>query len=96
MEEKNSVMAYPAAPNPEVPEKTMRRKFAAAYKLPVLKSGPALPSFVVVIYHAIPHITRCKEKGSGTMFWKSKALSLSTGNPDSPDKPVGKDSCRCR
>jgi transposase len=38
MEEKNSVMVHPkAVPDPEVPEKTARRKFTAAYKLRILK-----------------------------------------------------------
>jgi transposase-like protein len=40
MEEKNSVMARPkAVPDPEVPEKTVRRKFTAAYKLRILKEA---------------------------------------------------------
>ena len=40
MEEKNAVMTHPkAVPDPEVPEKTMRRKFTAAYKLRILKEA---------------------------------------------------------
>ena len=40
MEEKNSVMTHPrAVPDPEVPEKTARRKFTAAYKLRILKEA---------------------------------------------------------
>ena len=40
VEEKNSVMAHPkAVPDPEVPEKTVRRKFTAAYKLRILKQA---------------------------------------------------------
>ena len=40
MEEKNTVMAHPkAVPDPEVPEKTVRRKFTAAYKLRILKEA---------------------------------------------------------
>lgn len=40
MEEKNSVMTHPkAVPDPEVPEKTVRRKFTAAYKLRILKEA---------------------------------------------------------
>ncbi len=38
MEEKKSVMASPrVVPDPEVPEKAVRRKFTAAYKLRILK-----------------------------------------------------------
>jgi transposase len=38
VEERNSVMTHPkAVPDPEVPEKTARRKFTAAYKLRILK-----------------------------------------------------------
>jgi transposase len=38
MEEKKAVMAHPTVvPDPEVPEKTVRRKFTAAYKLLILK-----------------------------------------------------------
>jgi transposase len=38
VEEKNTVMTHPkAVPDPEVPEKTVRRKFTAAYKLRILK-----------------------------------------------------------
>jgi transposase-like protein len=40
MEEKKSAMAHPkVVPDPEVPEKTVRRKFTAAYKLRVLKEA---------------------------------------------------------
>ena len=40
MEEKNSVMTHPrAVADPEVPEKTARRKFTAAYKLRILKEA---------------------------------------------------------
>ena len=40
MEEKNTVMTHPkAVPDPEVPEKTVRRKFTAAYKLRILKEA---------------------------------------------------------
>ena len=40
MEEKKSVMASPkVVPDPEVPEKTVRRKFTAAYKLRILKEA---------------------------------------------------------
>ena len=40
MEEKNSAMAHPkVVPDPEVPEKTVRRKFTAAYKLRILKEA---------------------------------------------------------
>ncbi len=40
MEEKKSVMAHPkVVPDPEVPEKTVRRKFTAAYKLRILKEA---------------------------------------------------------
>ena len=40
MEEKNLVMTHPkAVPDPEVPEKTARRKFTAAYKLRILKEA---------------------------------------------------------
>ncbi len=40
MDDKNSVMAHPkVVPDPEVPEKTMRRKFTAAYKLRILKEA---------------------------------------------------------
>jgi transposase len=38
MDEKKSVMAHPkVVPDPEVPEKTVRRRFTAAYKLRILK-----------------------------------------------------------
>ena len=40
MEEKNAVMTHPkVVPDPEVPEKTARRKFTAAYKLRILKEA---------------------------------------------------------
>jgi len=40
VEEKNSVMTHPkAVPDPEVPEKVVRRKFTAAYKLRILKEA---------------------------------------------------------
>ena len=40
MEEKKSVMASPkVVPDPEVPEKAVRRKFTAAYKLRILKEA---------------------------------------------------------
>ena len=40
VEEKNSVMVHPkAVPDPEVPEKTVRRKFTVAYKLRILKEA---------------------------------------------------------
>ena len=40
MEEKKSVMVHPkVVPDPEVPEKTVRRKFTAAYKLRILKEA---------------------------------------------------------
>ena len=40
MEEKKSVMAHPKiVPDPEVPEKTVRRKFTAAYKSSILKEA---------------------------------------------------------
>ena len=40
MEEKNLVVAHPkVVPDPEVPEKTVRRKFTAAYKLRILKEA---------------------------------------------------------
>jgi len=40
MDEKNSAMAHPkVVPDPEVPEKTVRRKFTAAYKLRILKEA---------------------------------------------------------
>jgi transposase len=40
MEERNSVRVHPkAVPDPEVPEKTVRRKFTAAYKLRILKEA---------------------------------------------------------
>lgn len=40
MEEKKSVMVHPrAVPDPEVPEKAVRRKFTVAYKLRILKEA---------------------------------------------------------
>jgi transposase len=40
MEENNSAAARPkVVPDPEVPEKTVRRKFTAAYKLRILKEA---------------------------------------------------------
>ena len=40
MEEKNAVMTHPkAVPDPEVPEKTVRRKFTAAYKLRIIREA---------------------------------------------------------
>ena len=40
MDEKNSVIAHPkVVPDPEVPEKTVRRIFTAAYKLRILKES---------------------------------------------------------
>lgn len=40
MEEKKPAMAHPkVVPDPEVPEKTVRRKFTAAYKLRILKEA---------------------------------------------------------
>jgi transposase-like protein len=40
VEEKNAVITHPkAVPDPEVPEKTARRKFTAAYKLRILKEA---------------------------------------------------------
>jgi transposase len=40
VEEKKSVMASPrVVPDPEVPEKAVRRKFTAAYKLRILKEA---------------------------------------------------------
>ena len=40
MEEKNTVMTHPkAVPDPEVPEKTVRRKFTAAYKLRIIREA---------------------------------------------------------
>ena len=40
MEDKNTVMVHPkAVPNPEVPEKAIRRKFTPAYKLGILKEA---------------------------------------------------------
>jgi transposase len=40
VDEKDSVMTHPkAVPDPEVPEKTARRKFTAAYKLRILKEA---------------------------------------------------------
>lgn len=40
MEERNSVMAHAkSVPNPEVPERTVRRRFTAAYKLRILREA---------------------------------------------------------
>jgi transposase len=40
VEKKKSVMVHPkAVPDPEVPEKAVRRKFTAAYKLRILKEA---------------------------------------------------------
>ena len=40
MEEKKAVRTHPkVVPDPEVPEKTVRRKFTAAYKLRILKEA---------------------------------------------------------
>jgi transposase len=40
VEEKNTVMTHPkAVPDPEVPEKTVRRKFTAAYKLRIIREA---------------------------------------------------------
>jgi len=39
MEEKNSAAHPKVVPDPEVPEKTVRRKFTAAYKLRILKEA---------------------------------------------------------
>jgi hypothetical protein len=40
VEEKKSLMAHPkVVPDPEAPEKTVRRKFTAAYKLRILKEA---------------------------------------------------------
>jgi len=39
MEEKNSAAHPKVVPDPEVPEKTARRKFTAAYKLRILKEA---------------------------------------------------------
>jgi transposase-like protein len=40
MDEKNSAATHPKViPDPEVPEKTVRRKFTAAYKLRILKEA---------------------------------------------------------
>jgi transposase len=40
MDEKTTAMAHPrVVPDPEVPEKTTRRKFTAAYKLRILKEA---------------------------------------------------------
>ncbi len=47
MEEKKSVMAHPkVVPDPEVPEKTVRRKFTAAYKLRILKEAESRTEWV--------------------------------------------------
>jgi len=42
MEEKHTVMTHPkAVPDPEVPEKAVRRKFTPAYKLRILREAEA-------------------------------------------------------
>ena len=42
MEEKKSAMMHPrVVPDPEVPEKTMRRKYSAKYKARILKEADA-------------------------------------------------------
>ena len=46
MDEKKSAMAHPkVVPDPEVPEKTARRKFTAAYKLRILKEADGCTEF---------------------------------------------------
>jgi transposase len=46
MNEKNSAMVHPkAVPDPEVPEKTVRRKFTAAYKLSILREADGCTGF---------------------------------------------------
>ena len=46
VEEKNVVMTHPkAVPDPEVPEKTVRRKFTAAYKLRILKEAESCTEY---------------------------------------------------
>jgi transposase len=46
MDEKKSAMAQPmVVPDPEVPEKTVRRRFTAAYKLSILKEADGCTEF---------------------------------------------------
>ena len=46
MDEKKSAMAHPkVVPDPEVPEKTVRRRFTAAYKLSILKEADGCTEF---------------------------------------------------
>jgi transposase len=46
MNEKKSAMAHPrVVPDPEVPEKTVRRRFTAAYKLRILKEADGCTEF---------------------------------------------------
>jgi transposase-like protein len=46
MDEKKSAMAHPKiVPDPEVPEKTARRKFTAAYKLRILKEAESCTEY---------------------------------------------------
>ena len=46
MDEKKSAMAHPrVVPDPEVPEKTARRKFTAAYKLRILKEAESCSEY---------------------------------------------------
>jgi len=46
MDEKKSAMAHPrVVPDPEVPEKTVRRRFTAPYKLRILKEADGCTEF---------------------------------------------------
>lgn len=46
MDEKKSAMTHPrVVPDPEVPEKTTRRKFTAAYKLRILKEAESCTGY---------------------------------------------------
>jgi transposase len=46
MDEKKSAMVHPkVVPDPEVPEKTVRRKFTAAYKLRILKEAESCTEY---------------------------------------------------
>jgi transposase-like protein len=46
MDEKKSAMVHPkVVPDPEVPEKTARRRFTAAYKLSILKEADGCTEF---------------------------------------------------
>jgi len=46
MDEKKSAMAHPkVVPDPEVPEKTARRRFTAAYKLRILREADGCTEF---------------------------------------------------